>query len=39
VGVTDGSYVEVKEGLDEGDTVQAMSAMMAAMMSLNGMSN
>lgn len=38
VGVTDGSYVEVKEGLDEGDTVQAMSAMMAAMMSLNGMS-
>lgn len=36
VGVTDGSYVEVTDGLSEGDTVQAMTSMMKMMMSMQG---
>lgn len=36
VGVTDGSYVEIKDGLKEGDTVQAMSEMMTMMMQMYG---
>lgn len=39
VGATDGSYVEIKDGLNEGDTVQAISSMMAAMMKMNNMGN
>lgn len=34
VGATDGSYVEIKDGLKEGDTVQAKSAMMTMMMNM-----
>lgn len=36
VGITDGTYIEVKEGLKEGDTVKAMSELMSMMMNMYG---
>ena len=36
VGITDGTYIEIKEGLKEGDKVKAMSEFMSMMMSMYG---
>ena len=35
-GASDGSYVEIKDGLNEGDTVKAKSEMMNMMMNMYG---